>query len=328
MQVIYLENEGKVPFKLDKKDRKLLSVLASDARISANKIAKKIQVSPEVVRYRLARLKKEHVIIGARAIISLARLGYSSYHCFLQAKDSYAEVVDYLVNNPKVNTLIQFLGCFELEAALRVKHVGELEVFIQELSTRVSTQPLILQLTEGIKTTALPECITPLPTHAPQAKASTKATLDEKDISLLKALAENADDPITALMQKTHLSREQVSYRMKQLKKNCIIQAYVPVINYERLGYSMHCMLIKLSAQNPATLRRLKETIRGHQNVLWAVNTIGEYNILLYLLTSSNIELVKFVSCLTDNFKGNIAQYHLLIGLKEHKYSYLPNEFS
>ena len=64
---------------LDLKDRKILSEIEMNARISFASLGKKVRLSKQVVKYRLEKLLKEEIIQGYNALIDLGRLGESIY---------------------------------------------------------------------------------------------------------------------------------------------------------------------------------------------------------------------------------------------------------
>jgi DNA-binding Lrp family transcriptional regulator len=61
---------------LDERDRRILSILADDARLSMREIARRVHLSPGSVAERIARLEERGVILGYHARIAPAMLGY------------------------------------------------------------------------------------------------------------------------------------------------------------------------------------------------------------------------------------------------------------
>ena len=61
---------------LDDVDRRLLSLLAADARVSQRKLARELHMSPPAVGERIARLERAGVIRGYTVSIGWASLGY------------------------------------------------------------------------------------------------------------------------------------------------------------------------------------------------------------------------------------------------------------
>ena len=60
---------------LDRFDRKILSVLASEARISVTDLARRIGLSKSPTQARLKRLEESGIILGYRAMFDAVRMG-------------------------------------------------------------------------------------------------------------------------------------------------------------------------------------------------------------------------------------------------------------
>ena len=74
----WIKTGGK-PVKLDKKDKKILSILKQNARMPTSEISKKVGLSREVTAYRIKRLEQEEVITKYYTIINPAKIGYRVY---------------------------------------------------------------------------------------------------------------------------------------------------------------------------------------------------------------------------------------------------------
>ena len=62
------------------------------------------------------------------------------------------------------------------------------------------------------------------------------------------------------------------------------------------------------------------------KNTLWAVKTIGRFNVLIYLLVKSIDELQESVMRLRGLFPKQINHYETLIAYEEYKYIYFPKD--
>src|SRR3989344_5865732 len=98
--------------KLDAKDKQILAHLALDVRIPYITLAKKVLLSPDAVRYRIDRLKKEQVLIGTRTLVALGALGFSSYHLFLSLHPpnlkKEEDYIHFFETDPRVNAALQY----------------------------------------------------------------------------------------------------------------------------------------------------------------------------------------------------------------------------
>ncbi len=62
--------------KLDLKDKKILTLLDEDARLSNTQIAKKVGLSKPAVEYRLKRFEKNNIIFSYYTVVNFTKLGY------------------------------------------------------------------------------------------------------------------------------------------------------------------------------------------------------------------------------------------------------------
>ena len=60
-------------------------------------------------------------------------------------------------------------------------------------------------------------------------------------------------------------------------------------------------------------------------NVLWAVKTIGKYNVVAYVCVNSNEELHRTLIGLRGLFPNQVKDYETLIAYESHKYTYFPD---
>src|SRR3989344_4445775 len=73
-----------MPVKLDLKDKKILTLLDEDARLSNSQIAKRVQLSKPAIEYRLRRFEQNKVIFSYYTVIDFTRLGYSQYKIYFK----------------------------------------------------------------------------------------------------------------------------------------------------------------------------------------------------------------------------------------------------
>ncbi|MBI4140333.1 Lrp/AsnC family transcriptional regulator, partial [Candidatus Woesearchaeota archaeon] len=158
-----------------------------------------------------------------------------------------------------------------------------------------------------------------------QPKNTTgEADVDDKDIAILELLSENATIPVHTIAAKVRLSGDAVTYRIKKLQKARYIISYVPAINYSLINYNIHSLLIRLSHLTEKEEASLQEFLRTNRDVLWAVKTLGRYNILLYLCTQTMDDFTTTTEAIRNFLVNKIQDYEILINFEEYKYTYLP----
>ena len=107
-------------------------------------------------------------------------------------------------------------------------------------------------------------------------------SLDKIDISILKALQENARITNKELAAKVHLSPSPVYERLKRLESEGYIERYTAVLNAEKLnlGFMVFCS-VKLQRLNTDIAGDFVEKIKEIPEVTECYNVSGEFDYLL-----------------------------------------------
>ena len=129
---------GKVnDYKLDNLDKRILSILAGNAREPIKSIAKKLGVSPTTVRYKIKKLMITGVVLAFRAKINSAVFGYHHFKVFLYFKNidkqRYSDLIKYLKDHSNVVYITKPLGPCDLEFESKFKSIYDLQKMIQEM---------------------------------------------------------------------------------------------------------------------------------------------------------------------------------------------------
>ncbi|MFC1801533.1 winged helix-turn-helix transcriptional regulator [Nanoarchaeota archaeon] len=115
--------------KLKKIDFEILKNIANNARIKITELAKKINTSITVARYRLKQLEKNKIILGYKYALNPKLLNYETCKSFVFLKNITAEKKKQLINyckmNPNIINTVQTIGPWDLEIELEVKNFEE-----------------------------------------------------------------------------------------------------------------------------------------------------------------------------------------------------------
>lgn len=344
MKVLKSTQEKTTPlYELDLKDRKLLYVLSKNARIPLARVAQFIGLSRDAVHYRIERLKQASIIAGARALISLRKLGWQSYHIFFSLsspnKESEDSFVKYLEQHPFVNAIIRYSGKCDFEVALMVRDLQQLNQILRDILSKAPIQEYeILPILKTYKSTVFPErFIKGLDLQINYKKndssfykdllhhhtSNEEYKPDKNDIELMRILSEQTELPLKEMGKRLNLSDDAIVYRIRKLIHSGFILEFRPVINYSALGLSIQAVLLNLNLNEEREqpfIRHIKE----HENILWAVETLGKWNVLLYIITSSQEEFHKTMHELRQKFGSLIKHYEVLFAYEEYKYTYFP----
>jgi Lrp/AsnC family leucine-responsive transcriptional regulator len=145
------------PPPLDDVDRRILSLLRGDARLSARAIGREIGMSAGAVSDRIARLEANEVIRGYRADVSPAALGYAMRVIVgLQTEQgtSVEETMEALLRAPEVIEVSMVSGAWDFVVLAQVRDHDHLrELIVQGLwgapGFRHSETMIVLERREG-----------------------------------------------------------------------------------------------------------------------------------------------------------------------------------
>jgi DNA-binding Lrp family transcriptional regulator len=121
-------------FQLDAVDRRLLTLLAEDARVSQRRLARELKMSPPAVGERIARLERSGVIRGYRVDIDWEALGYVTAYLAVTAMQGadQSHVVNALHRLPEVEDIVVITGSMDLLARVRLRDHTHLRRFLLE----------------------------------------------------------------------------------------------------------------------------------------------------------------------------------------------------
>ena len=240
---------------LDTKDWRIVQEITKNIRQPVSQIAKKCLLSRQSVEYRLKQLNENMLIIGSRTVVNNKRLGYKSYHVFLEVHTPQEEekILKRAEKAPFCNAIIVYSGKYNLEISIMAKNETEFLSLYQKLIADVRIRnDVILVLLEGIKSEVLPKkCFPEMKEITPERFEKTnkknkdkKHKIDNSDLKLLHALSKNAQLSNLALAKDLDVSKDTIKYRITKLEEERYILQYRPVVNYSVLGFSINSILI------------------------------------------------------------------------------------
>ena|SRR3989344_1071037 len=125
--------------KIDEVDRKVLSVLVENSRLSYRQIAKKINVSAATVLNRIKKLEENKVIKNYSSIIDHSKVGFEITAIMEIKLNKGIEHVgnkayEELKINPHIIALYSVTGSYDLIAVTKFRNREELNKFIEKIA--------------------------------------------------------------------------------------------------------------------------------------------------------------------------------------------------
>ena len=152
--------------------------------------------------------------------------------------------------------------------------------------------------------------------------------LDVKDRKILSELDMDARQQLSTIAKKVRLSREVVSYRIKQLEKKGIIEGYYTAIDTSKLGYLYCRMLFKYRNISPEIERNLLNYCKASDSINWVSLNNGRWDITLVFLAKSLEDIENVYDEINIKFGKYLQDPYMSIAFKIYhfKNNYLYND--
>lgn len=319
---------------LDLKDKKILVELELNSRRSNNQIAKKVNLSKEVVKYRIDRLLEKGVILRFNTIINYFKLGYSKYKLYLRFtnidKNKLEEIGKYFNSHKNTEWVALTTGRWDLITSFIVHNVNEFDdeiqfflnqfsVFIQEKA--VTTTLYLVHETRGFLSSENKAINRKIVYHTSKDKTEKIDKLDEE---ILKIITNNARTPITEIAKIAKTTPRIIQYHLKDLEKKKIILTYKSHLEPKAIGRIFCKLIIYLS--NP-TEKRLNSFI-GYcskiPGVVWPQRVMGAWDFELDLELNDYDEFQKIILEIKEKYSDIIKNHEFCIVSKEFKLDFFP----
>ncbi len=125
---------------LEKIDLEILKYLANNARIKITTLAKKLNVSVTIIRYRLKQLTKNKVILGYKFALNPKLFNYETCKAFISFKNITIEKRKNLINfcktKPNIINIVLTIGSWDMEIEYEVKNFEEYYNIMNEIQEK------------------------------------------------------------------------------------------------------------------------------------------------------------------------------------------------
>lgn len=146
---------------LDDIDKKLLSLLSQNCRLSTVELALKLSLSSDTVKERIKKLEKSGIIIGYTVSIENKVIGFENYEVMVKLQNmtfqKQKEILSFCQQKSNIQFLINFLGNWDLDIVINVRNNDELQAIIVEFRDRFYD---VIKNMEQIRVVSTPKWVT------------------------------------------------------------------------------------------------------------------------------------------------------------------------
>ena len=128
--------------KIDARDQAVLKVLMENSRMKNIDMARKINGTEMIVRYRMKKMMEAGVLVGFRPRLDLSTFGYTHFkiHMKLQnlTPERKQEIFNYVNHHPNIIYMMELVGGDDLEIDYHAKDNRELYKFLADFRSKFS----------------------------------------------------------------------------------------------------------------------------------------------------------------------------------------------
>jgi len=313
--------------KIDKKDKDILYSLDFNARDSFSSLAKKVKISKEALLYRIKRLEREEVITGYFIIPNTPKLGLVSYKILLKYQnlpiDKEKAMLHFLEKSKEVGWIIKTEGSYDMMFIIWTENEITFDIFWTNFLNKYSRyfyekETLILIENHACRKEYLSNNKQTI--KEVSYRGETKNECDKIDAKIIYELSKNSRISALDLSKKIKITPEAIGYRIKQLIKKDIVQAFRPKINLEKIGYSFFNVLIRV--KDFSKIPEMFSYFKNNKNITYYVRYLGKYDLGLDIETDSNESFRKILEKIRVLFGDSIINYDFARIIDEIKITY------
>ncbi|MBI5002388.1 Lrp/AsnC family transcriptional regulator [Candidatus Woesearchaeota archaeon] len=314
---------------MDILDKKIITLLDSDARQSASEIGKQLSVAKETVNFRIKRLLQANVIKGFYPLLDTSKLHRFFFKIFIKFKEMpperRKEILDFCASYPKMSQVLLLEGKYDVQLFFFAEENKELLFFMEALNKVCGIeirekQVLIVDTIYRFPLQFLIESKDET-MYAVQTKKE-KYVVDEITWNVLRELSKNARAQLLDIAKSLQISPQVAQYHLrKAIKEKLLISSHV-AINYEKLHVQHYHVTFQLN--DLSVLKKIIEFFRSSKKSIFATTMIGCYDGSAEVLVENNEELRKMIDELLTLFSEKITTLDVFLIYKEYELRLYP----
>jgi len=318
--------------KIDLKDRKILYELDLNCRQSNAQIGKKVGLKRDVVAYRIKRMQDEGIIKNFWTAINTFKLGYDVFRIYINfqylSPKVKEEIVQHFIDYKNVWAALSLKAEIDFDVIVWIKDVYEFYKFWNITLDKFEdyfaeyTFSLYVEAYSYKKSYLLPENHESDRLMYVTRSGGKSIEIDKTDYLLLNEMAIKARTPLVDIADKLGISSQSVNYRLKNLMKNGVINAFRVNVDLSKLGFHHHKLEVYLRdhKKRKAIWDYVKE-----KNYCDTLNvSVGWADLEFELVVEGVDELSKVIDDINSKFADSIKKQTFWIVDEYHKERWLP----
>lgn len=293
---------------LNTSEKKVLTLLEQDCRLSASKIAKNVLISSEGVLKIIKRLKEKKVISKFNVKINYSKMGYRLYPVHIKLSKRNSEIIEEIKRLLKQCMSVAWFhfceGEYDLLISFRVlyeKDKGEMDALLSNLSEYINEKETSIVLTAFEFSKSFLET-----KQKAQFKTMDytvdKAELLELDFKIIELLRSNSRETVLNIAKKLETTPRIILLRMKKMRKIGVIEGFKTRLNMANLGYQPCFALIEFGKFSERDHSKFKSYCQHTEGIHYYLRQIGKYGLEITFDVKSTNEFYDLIDNLREKF--------------------------
>ncbi len=145
--------------------------------------------------------------------------------------------------------------------------------------------------------------------------------VDGKDRKLMRVLFQDGRMSIADIAKKTGIRRDSVARRLKRLREEKIITAFIPVINPPALGYpNIAILLLRVRARKEDDKKKFLDKLIGNKVVVHISKLIGKFDFYCAIIYENTNHLNSVIEQIKNYISNFIEDFELFQVVEEPKF--------
>lgn len=318
---------------LDIKDKRIIEQLEVNSRQSIRQLSRKVGLSKDATIYRIKKMEDLGIISGYYSVIDIAKLGLMQFKVFITFQNTNSkieeEIIQYLIKDENVGWVVSCDGYYNLMAVYWCKNPIAFDTLFTEFLNKYSCYIKQREIAVIPEEFSLRHSFLYSNNKIPLSSfygGEPTFNVDQKDIIIIEALANNSKESLHGIAEKINLTSEAVAKRIKNLQEKGVFLAFRPKLNLNTLNYSFYSLLFKLKKINK--IQAFYEYFKVNPNATYISKYLGAYDLGIDIQVKNADELRDLIAKFKNHFKDDIESYISILIHKEHKLSYFPQKLA
>ncbi len=308
--------------KLSEKERRVLSVIQLNARISNKEVAKITGYQEKTVARTISRMK-EAGFLRQSVFVNTTALGFihGGILCSIDLCEgrSYDALKESLSKAQEINFVAELGGKYQYQIQGFFPTLSSFDSFLLKFTENhgvrlVKKCPFFLQSLALLGSQYLWPDFKPVRelVRCDQGVQKEKLDIDVLDHEILQLLSRDGSLSIQKLSQSIGESSSTIAYRIKRLEQNRILLGFYYIIEASLFGMHPFVFLVSFSNLSAGTKLIFEAFCRQQIGIDTLIRTIAEFDFMLYAYFDSQNSAVHLERTLKDSFSDSLRSVELL----------------